>query len=186
VFGHPASTIPVVTVPAPTATSAASTGPTPTVPPSAVRPALSVGGAGSFVPPVFRFSPLVAIKRAVAYQVLTALATEAAERDGHVVSLSAARAFAEKQYLLWRAHPATLPPGRPKPVFFSARAVAGYRQILTIEKEMTVIAGSQEAGDRTPALRQWMTRQLTTNNVVIVGVPALTAANLAASLPPNL
>jgi hypothetical protein len=143
-------------------------------------------GPESFTAPVFRFSPIVAVKRAIAYQVLTVLTAEAAQRSGHVVSLSSARAFAEKEYAAWRSHPETLPPGSPRPVFLSARAVAGYRQELTIQKEMTVIAGPLGDGSRTPALRRWLTRQLTANSVVIDGVPGLTAANLAASLPPNL
>jgi hypothetical protein len=51
---------------------------------------------------------------------------------------------------------------------------------------LAAIAGSQGFGNRTPALRRWMSRQLTANVVVIEGVPGLTAGNLAANLPPNL
>jgi hypothetical protein len=177
VFVHP---VPPVTTQPVTAPSV----PTSSLP--VVHAAITVGGQGSFRAPVFRFSPLVAVKRAIAYQVLTELTAGAAQQDGHVVSLSTARAYAEKEDAAWRSHPGTLPRGSPQPVFLSARAVAAYREILTIQKEMTVIAGSQEDGDRTPALRQWLTRRLTMNSVVIDGVPGLTAANLPASLPPNL
>jgi hypothetical protein len=75
--------------------------------------------------PIFRFSPLVAVKTAIAYQVLTELAATAAQHDGHVVSVSTARAFAEKQYTAWHSHPETLRPGLPRPVFLTAAAVAG-------------------------------------------------------------
>jgi hypothetical protein len=175
--------VPPVTTQPVTAPSVA-TSSVPTLP--AVHAAITVGGQLSFRPPVFRFSPLVAVKRAIAYQLLTELSAQAAQRDRHVVSLASARAFAEKEDAAWRSHPETLPPGSPQPVFLSPRALAGYRQELTIQKEMTVIAGSAEDGDRTPALRQWMTRQLTMTSVVIDGVPGLTVANLPASLPPNL
>jgi hypothetical protein len=180
---QPVSVQPVPPVSAPSVP--APSVPTPSVPAPTVHVATTVG-PGSFTAPVFRFSPIVAVKRAIAYQVLTVLTAEAAQRSGHVVSLSSARAFAEKEYAAWRSHPETLPPGSPRPVFLSARAVAGYRQELTIQKEMTVIAGPLGDGSRTPALRRWLTRQLTANSVVIDGVPGLTAANLAASLPPNL
>jgi hypothetical protein len=143
-------------------------------------------GPDSVAAPVFRFSPLVAVKRAIAYEVLTELTAKAAERDGYIVSLSAARAFAEKEYAAWLSHPVALPRRSPPVVFLSAGAVAAYRQDLTMQKEITVIAGPPGDGDRTPALRRWMTGQLARTTVVIAGVPGLTPGNLAASLPPNL
>jgi hypothetical protein len=151
-----------------------------------VGPVATALGPGSFTPPVFRFSPLVAVKRAIAYQVLTSLAATAAAGDGHVVSVATARAFAAKEYALWRSHRVTLPPGSPPPVFFTARAVASYRQILTLNAELSIIAGPPTDGSRTPALRRWMTRRLRSDTVAIYGVPGLTAANLAASLPSSL
>ncbi len=136
--------------------------------------------------PRFRFSPLVAVKRAIAYQVLTELASNAAGHDGRVVPLSTARAYAEKEDVVWHSHPETLRPGLPKPVFLSASAVASYRQVLTLDKELAVIAGPPGDGDRTPALRRWMSGHLIVNTVVVTGVPGLTTANLPANLPPNL
>jgi hypothetical protein len=179
-FSVSVQTVPVQTVPPQTEPVPAQTLPAPVV-----HGAISVG-PGSVRPPIFRFSPLVAVKRAIAYQVLTDLAVRAADKDGHAVSLSTARAFAEKEYALWRSHPESLPRGSPRPVFLSASAVASYREILTMQKETTVIAGSPDDGTRTPALARWMTRQLTGNTVVIDGVPGLTPGNLAAYLPPNL
>jgi hypothetical protein len=159
--------------------------PTRSLRPTVVRSAVSVG-PGYIRPPIFRFSPLVAVKRAIAYEVLTDLAVRAADEDGHGVSLSTARAYAEKEYALWRRHPGPVPRGSPRPVFLSASAVASYREILTMQKEMTVIAGPPDNGPQSPALARWMTRQLTRNSVAIDGVPGLTPGNLAAYLPANL
>jgi hypothetical protein len=185
---QPVSVHPVPPVPAPSVPSQSA--PTPSVPMqpvpvSTVHTTVTVD-QGSFRPPVFRFSPLVAVKRAIAYQVLTDLTIRDAEKEGRVVSLATARAYAEKEDALWRSHPQPHLRGSPKPVFLTSGAVAEYQQILTIDQELTVIAGSQEDGNRTPALRRWLTGQLTENSVVIDGVPGLTPANLAASLPPNL
>jgi hypothetical protein len=146
---------------------------------------IATPGPQSFIAPVFRFSPLVAVKRAIAYQVLVVLAARQAKLDGHVVTLSAARAFAQHEYAVWRLHPVPLPHGEGAAVFLNADAVAGYRQTLTINKELTVIAGPQ-GWNRTPGLERWMAGQLIKNSVVIVGVPGLDSANLPASLPPNL
>jgi hypothetical protein len=150
-----------------------------------VQSAVSVG-RGYIRPPIFRFSPLVAVKRAIAYEVLTDLAVRAADEDGHAVSLSTARAFAEKEYALWRRHRGPVPRGSPHPVFLSASAVASYREILTMQKEITLIAGPADDGTQSPTLARWMSRELTGNTVVIDGVPGLTPGNLAVYLPANL
>jgi hypothetical protein len=141
---------------------------------------------GSFEVPVMRFSPVAALRRGIAYQVLSDLAVRQARRDGHVVSLPAARAFAQKEYAVWRNHPTPLRTETGAQAFLTADDVAAYRQELTIDKELAAIAGSQDGTDRTPALRRWMTRQLRQNSVVIDGVPGLNVSDLASSLPPNL
>jgi len=153
-----------------------------------VRPVTFQGRivTGDVPMPVFKFSPIVAVKRAIAYQVLTDLAASAAPQDGHVVSQSAAHAYAEEEYAAWRSHPVSLPHVSGRAAFLSAEAVTSYRQALTVNSELVAIAGPPGVGSRTPALRRWMDQQLAHSAVTIDGVPGLTSSNLAASLPPQL
>lgn len=148
-------------------------------PPSFVR-------QGSFMVPIVRFSPVVA-KKAIAYQVLTDLATRQAERNGGVVTQSVARAFAEKEYAIWLRLKTPLPDGvSGTRAFLASRAIASYRQVLTVDQELTAIAGPQSDISRTPALQRWLIRELRTNSVAIDGVPGLDPSDLASNLPGQL
>lgn len=136
---------------------------------------------------VFQFSPTAALKRAVAYQVLLDLAARQARRDGRVVTVSAARAYAEKEYAIWRLHPVPLR-GSVQPKFLTASAIADYRQVLTTDQELTAIAGTsaEDFGNRTPELRRWMGQQLRHVTLVINAMPGLSPNNVVGSLPSGL
>jgi hypothetical protein len=143
-------------------------------------------GLGPSPLPIYRFSPITSVKRAIAYEVLTDLVAEKAKQDGNVVSLSKARAFAAKEDAAWHSHPERAALGLGHVVFLSAVAVASYRQLLTMNRELRLIAGPDTGANRMTALRRWMDRQLPANSVAIDGVPGLTVGNLASNLPPHL
>jgi hypothetical protein len=132
----------------------------------------------------------VGLKQAVAYMTLVSLLVKKAKADGTYATVAQAESLAESSYQRYESSEGTprqpkLPAGRtPKTAFFSPTAIAGYRQGLTVDHEITVIAGP--SGDRTPTLARWMERQIKVNSVVIDGVPGVSAADVAKWLPYGL
>lgn len=132
----------------------------------------------------------VGLKRAVAYMTLVALLLKKARADGTYATVAQAESLASSSYQRYESLVGTprqpkLPAGRtPKTAFFSPAAIAGYRQGLTVDHEIAVIAGP--SGDRSPTLARWMKRQIKVTSVVIDGIPGVSAADVAKWLPNGL
>ncbi len=155
-------------------------------------------------------SPTIGLPQAVALLALDQLLLEKAQADGIMATTSEAKSLAQKNYNITMS----LPPSRRPPVppgmsreqqFFSSAVIQGYRNMLTENKMIDIIAGSanvtsptgqrlfhDEAGqsqaskNRTPALQAWMNSQLKTHSVVVTTVPGVNGKNISTYLPPDL
>lgn len=152
---------------------------------NAVRDGFNVNKA---IVEVERFT--VGLKQAVAYMTLVSLLVKKAKADGTYATAAQAKALAESSYARYENPKITprqpkLPAGvTPKTEFFSPAAIAAYRQGITVNHEIAVIAGP--SGDRTPTLARWMEREMRSNSVTIEGVPGVTSANVGTWLPDGI
>ena len=128
----------------------------------------------------------VGLKQAAAYATLVSLLVRKAKADGTYATVTQAKALAERLYQRYESLRGTprQPKLTPKSAFFSAAAIAGYRQGITVTHEIAVFAGP--SGDRTPALARWMERHMRSTAVTIDGIPGLSEANIAHWLPDGI
>ncbi len=136
-----------------------------------------------------------ALQAAVSYEALATLAWQASQNDGQEVSLSAAKAYAEKQYSIYKAQaaagsgrlPSPLPFGAssPKEAFLSPEAVQGYRIMMSVAAQFAAIAGplttNPKTGvpvNRTPALASWMSREIAGHPGASSALPDKTTGNI--------
>jgi len=130
---------------------------------------------------------------AVASVTLRTLLWQTALASGTEVTAASARAFAGQELAEFDAQqaagtPTPLPAGEStSEAFTSPDAVRAYQQLLTVDEQMTGVAGPPVVdgvpADRTPALAAWLSEQLATADVVLRGARGIALSTLPADLP---
>lgn len=139
---------------------------------------------------------ITALPHAVAVSVLRDMLWQTAEQQGAVVPWSTAQAHAQQEMDQYEATGATrpsLPSGETvQQAFISTGAIHTYQEVLTIDKEETLISrpsntvSSSSETSRTPALAAWMRQALAASTVTVSNVDGVSVGQLATDLPTTL